>query len=367
MRVLFLADTHLGFDLPTRPRVSRRRRGDDFFENFDRALEPARLGQVDVVVHGGDLLYRSRVPAWLAEAALAPLKHVASIGVPVLLVLGNHERARLPYPLLGIHDGLHIFDRPRTVFVEARGARVAFAGFPYARGIRHRFQEMLATARRDTDDAPGADLAVLCMHQCVEGATCGPGDYVFRSGDEVIRAGDLPRDVVVTLCGHVHRHQVLRPNGGPPVVYAGSIERTSFAEAREPKGYVVLELTRSGLGSLAFRPLDTRPMVTRALRLEGLDAEPAAAAVRAAISSTPDDAVVQLRVTGAVPASPTTASLRAISGRRNVTLARPDWGARTTNGDVSLREPSPASPERCRGPGPARTGLPADEAVGRGD
>jgi DNA repair exonuclease SbcCD nuclease subunit len=94
MRVLFLADTHLGFDLPSHPRVSRRRRGHDFFDSFERALEPARLGQVDVVVHGGDLWYRSRVPTWLAEAALAPLKRVASAGVPVLLVLGNHERAR---------------------------------------------------------------------------------------------------------------------------------------------------------------------------------------------------------------------------------------------------------------------------------
>jgi predicted phosphodiesterase len=56
MRVLFVSDTHLGFDLPSRPRVVRRRRGDDFFWNFERALESARVGEVDVVVHGGDLL-----------------------------------------------------------------------------------------------------------------------------------------------------------------------------------------------------------------------------------------------------------------------------------------------------------------------
>lgn len=71
MRVLFLSDTHLGFDLPTRPRLARRRRGGDFFHNFERALEPARMGEVNAVVRGGDLFYRSRVPAWLAEAAFA--------------------------------------------------------------------------------------------------------------------------------------------------------------------------------------------------------------------------------------------------------------------------------------------------------
>jgi exonuclease SbcD len=98
VRVLFVSNTHIGFDLPDRPRVVRRRRGDDFVQNFDRALAPARMGVVDVVVLGGDLLYRSRVPAWLAETALAPLKRLAESGVPVLLVPGNHERSRMPFP-----------------------------------------------------------------------------------------------------------------------------------------------------------------------------------------------------------------------------------------------------------------------------
>jgi len=36
VRVLFLADTHLGFDMSFRPRVERRRRGPEFFANFER-------------------------------------------------------------------------------------------------------------------------------------------------------------------------------------------------------------------------------------------------------------------------------------------------------------------------------------------
>ena len=318
MRVLFVSDTHLGLDLPARPRVTRRRRGHDFFENFDRALEPARRGDVDVVVHGGDLLYRSRVPAWLAEAALAPLKRLASAGVPVLLVPGNHERARMPYPLLALHEGLHIFDRPRTILVEARGLRVAFIGFPYTGAIRHRLPDVLAGATREM---PPADLRVLCFHQCVEGATCGPGNFTFRFGADVIRAADLPADAVVALSGHIHRHQVVRPAARPPVIYAGSVERTSFAEAPETKGYVVLELTRSGLGALEFRPLPARAMVTRTLSFDGLDEVEAHARVSAVVDSTPPDAVVQLRVRGAVPSTLTAAALRTIAGARNVTLA----------------------------------------------
>jgi DNA repair protein SbcD/Mre11 len=318
VRVLFLSDTHLGFDLPSRPRVVRRRRGDDFFRNFERALEPAQIGEIDVVVHGGDLLYRSRVPAWLAEAALAPLKRLAESGVAVLLVPGNHERSRMPFPLLALHERLHVFDRPRTLVLEARGVRVAFMGFPYTHDIRRRFPQILATLSRD---GLSADVRVLCLHQCIEGATCGPGNFTFRFGPDVIRTADLPRNVVVTLSGHIHRHQVLQPVGGPPIIYAGSIERTSFAEAPETKGVVVLELARSGLRSFEFRPLPARTMVTRTVSFGDADDMTVHRRLAAVIESTPGDAVVQLRVTGQIPPTLTAATLRTLAGARTVTLA----------------------------------------------
>ena len=325
MRVLFVSDTHLGFDLPRRARVVRRRRGKDFFQNFERALEPARIGEVDVVVHGGDLLYRSRVPAWLAEAALAPLKRLADSGIPVLLVPGNHERSRMPFPLLALHERLHVFDRPRTVVIDAGGVRAAFMGFPYTHDIRRRFPEILAALN---GDGLSADVRVLCMHHCIEGATCGPGNFTFRFGPDVIRGADLPRNVAVTLSGHIHRHQVLQRPGLPPVLYAGSIERTSFAEAPETKGFIKLDLTRSGLGPFEFRPLPAREMVTRTVSFYDADAMTVQTRVAAAIESTPEDAVVQLRVMGQIPSTLTASALRALAGARTVTLAFRTGGGR---------------------------------------
>ena len=318
MRVLFVSDTHLGFDLPSRPRVVRRRRGDDFFQNFARALEPAQKGEVDVVVHGGDLLYRSRVPACLAEAALAPLKRLAESGVPVLLVPGNHERSRMPFPLLALHERLHVFDRPRTLVLEARGVRVAFMGFPYTHEIRRRFPEILAALN---PDSLSADVRVLCLHQCIEGATCGPGHFTFRFGPDVIRTADLPRNVAVTLSGHVHRHQVLQPAGVAPIIYAGSIERTSVAEAPETKGFVMLELARSGLRAFEFRPLPARTMISRTVAFGAVDALTVHRRWAAVIESTPRDAVVKLRVMGQIPPTLTAAMLHALAGARTVTLA----------------------------------------------
>lgn len=256
MRLLFLSDTHLGHDLPARPRTARPRRGAEFFESFEAALAPARAGEVDVVLHAGDLLYRSRVPAWLSDAALAPLRAVADAGVPVLLLPGNHERGQLPHPLLALHRNLHVFDRPRTVVLEAGGVRVAFAGFPYERDVREGFAELLAAA---TAGAPTVDVKLLCLHHCIEGATCGPGDFTFRDGPDVIPRSALPSEFEAVLCGHIHRHQVLRAPGLPPVIYSGSTERTSFAEAGETKGVVLLWLSETGLERYEFRPLPDHP------------------------------------------------------------------------------------------------------------
>ena len=136
----------------------------------------------------------------------------------------------------------------------------------------------------------------------------------------MIRSADLPRDVAIVLSGHIHRHQVLRSAHGPPVVYAGSVERTSFAEAVEAKGFVVFQLTPSGLGPFEFRPLPARPMVTRSVCFGTANATEAHARLARAIESTPPDAVVQLRVTGRFPAA-LTATAREMAGARTVTLA----------------------------------------------
>jgi len=170
----------------------------------------------------------------------------------------------MPFPLLALHERLHVFDRPRTYVVEARGVRASFMGFPYTHDVRRRFPDSLAALNRE---GLQADVRVLCLHQCIEGSTCGPGNFTFRFGPDVIRTADLPRDVAVILSGHIHRHQVRQMAGLPPIIYAGSIERTSFAEAPETKGFVVLELARSGLRSFQFRPLPTRTMVTRTVPL----------------------------------------------------------------------------------------------------
>jgi exonuclease SbcD len=304
-RILLVADTHLGFDMPFRPRIQRRRRGHDFFANFTRALQPALEGQVDLVVHGGDLLYRSKVPPVLVEMAMAPLVKVADHGVPVYIVPGNHERSRIPLHLWAMRPNLHIFDRPRTFLCPAGKGTIALSGFPFTRKARDVFGELVeATKYRGI----ASDAHVLCMHQTVEGAQVGPSDYTFRGGHDVIRGKDIPAAFSAILCGHIHRAQTLthdlawRPLGAP-VIYPGSIERTSFAERFEGKHYVIVTLKLSGSGSgrvteTSFVPLPARPMVNLVLEARDLSSAALSNHLKDRLSTLDPDAIVRVQLQG---------------------------------------------------------------------
>jgi DNA repair exonuclease SbcCD nuclease subunit len=306
IRILFLADTHLGFDLPQRPRIDRRRRGHDFFANFDLALQDALSERVDFVLHGGDLFFRSRVPPSLVQRVFLSIKRVADSAVPVFLVPGNHERSRIPYPMLALHPNIHVFDRPRTFTAEAGGTRIAFAGFPYCRhDVRTAFTDLL---RQTGWSKQGADINLLCVHHCFEGATVGPHDYTFRYSNDVVRLAEVPPSFAAVLTGHIHRHQVLtedlkgRPLG-VPILYPGSIERTSFAEKDETKGYMMLELgrtERSGgrLQRWEFRQLPARPMLVRDMNINGKSGSTLELEIREIIDSAPREAVLRLRIHG---------------------------------------------------------------------
>ena len=313
-RFLFLSDTHLGFDLPQRPRIARRRRGDDFFGNYHHALETARREGVDFVIHGGDLFYRSKVAQAIVVKAFEPLIELASDGIPVYIVPGNHERSRIPETLFSIHENIHIFTKPMSFRTIAGGLTISLCGFPYRRDdIRRNFNAVIAELNEQAAESGRPDVRLLCMHHIVEGAKVGVFDYTFRSGPEVIRGSDIPEDFDVILSGHIHRFQVLtvdlRGRQLPAhVYYPGSIERTSFAERNEVKGFLILEM-RVDAGSRAprlshqFIPLPARPMVSFDIHASELTETNAKPRLRGLLESQDNNSVVRIAIRGKVSAS----------------------------------------------------------------
>jgi DNA repair exonuclease SbcCD nuclease subunit len=270
--------------------------------------------------------------------AFKPLKQVFDQGIPLYLVPGNHERSAIPHSHLAEHPGIHIFDRPRTYLLRKDDFTLALAGFPFIRhGIRNDFLHQLdQTGPRHAD----TDVQVLCVHQSIDGASVGPAGYVFRHAADVIKASDIPAGFCAVLSGHIHRFQVLAKDLkgktlNAPVFYSGAIERTSFAEKNEKKGYLTLELEKDGLksGRLSrwrFHELPTRPMIQLNLHPGDMDVAKLRSYLESTIGELPEDGIVKLKIHGRVSQEAMTvlraASLRSLApSTMNIDTAFQDY------------------------------------------
>jgi DNA repair exonuclease SbcCD nuclease subunit len=88
-----------------------------------------------------------------------------------------------------------------------------------------------------------------------------------------------------------------------PVFYPGSVERTSFAERDEAKGFFILEFegnaeTGGRLVRRHFQELPARPMSRLSVDGTSLSPEALERRLRAEFDRLPIDAVVQLRIEG---------------------------------------------------------------------
>lgn len=147
----------------------------------------------------------------------------------------------------------------------------------------------------------------------------------------MIRISDIPGEFAAVLTGHIHRRQILKGSLGNvplPVIYAGSIERTSFAEKDEPKGFYEIEIAPDESGNW-----QARPMVD--LLIDGqADSPTLLDLLRREAEALDPNSIVRLRCAGrpgrSVLAELTAASLRSVfPSTMNVQL-----GLEIRNGDV---------------------------------
>ncbi|MBN1949520.1 MAG: DNA repair exonuclease [Candidatus Cloacimonetes bacterium] len=265
MKITVLSDTHLGFDYPLRSGAGSRHRGEDFYRNLLLVLNQAIREKTDLVIHAGDLFFRSRVPDLLVNRAHEILFEFAESGIPIVLLPGNHERSLLPETFLTRHPGIHLMNHPRILQLELKAGWVVIAGFPCVRaGIRDKFPGILQDLHLEVK---GDCLRLLLMHQGIEGAVVGPADFTFRNGPDVIPFRSLPGSYHAIICGHIHRRQIIRKDTGSgtiPVIFPGSTERTSFAEKNEPKGFYEITCSKNDdwrIAGIVFRELPARPML----------------------------------------------------------------------------------------------------------
>jgi len=244
VRLLHLSDTHLGVDRYYAGAPPGWRRSDDHLAAMRTALRLAIDGQVDAVVHTGDLFDRSQPPPRAVHDAIEALAEVGRV-VPTVVMPGNHDRRGLRRHLGELGPGVRVFDEP-TAFSLGRHRCVAM---PF---IRDAADWAIAAARLCHDA-----IDLVLAHNAFDGARVPGFTFRPRPGHETVAAGDIPATVHDILCGHIHTRQCLAL-GRARVWMPGSTERTSFVERRETKGALLYDAAER-IGR--WIDLPARPMV----------------------------------------------------------------------------------------------------------
>ncbi|MFQ5978334.1 MAG: exonuclease SbcCD subunit D [Candidatus Heimdallarchaeota archaeon] len=248
MRILAVADTHLGFKAG-RTSTARETIYKHVFDAFEAVLKTARSEKVDTVLHAGDLFNRSKPTKKIVAKAYGLIESLLTDDIGFIVVPGNHDRSHLPPTLLS-----SLFEHGNFVgrMTKIDLGDVSIIGFPYDSKMPGRSFSKAGKIAASLGNQP----SIILCHQLFDGATWGPHQFRFTNRKDALRVSGIPNQVQLVVTGHIHRAQALQGN---LAVYPGSLERTSFAEVIEPKGYLLINIDSDG-HEVAFQKVDTFPM-----------------------------------------------------------------------------------------------------------
>ena len=323
IHLLHFADLHIGMENYGRldPKTGVSGRVLDFLQRFDELIDYGLSRDVDLVVFAGDA-FKNRDPNPTYQRAFARhVKRLADAGVPVVLLVGNHDIPAMAQKASSI-DIFHTLQVPNVIVgrveevhrVETKRGPVQVITVPYpvrSRLLSHAEYRGLNMTELDKAlqkvvtkniEALKAELdpdipTVLSGHFSVSGAVWGSERGVMLGRDVVVPKSALADPALdYVALGHIHKHQNLTEGepGVPPVVYAGSLERIDFGEEGQPKGFCWVELAR-GATTWEFIRVKARPFVTIRADVRQ-DDDPTQTVLDAVARHDIDDAVVRLIV-----------------------------------------------------------------------
>lgn len=236
---------------------------------LNQLIEHIQREAVDAVVIAGDIYDRSVPPAAAVELLDNVLNKICTeLGVPVLLIPGNHDSAeRLRFASRQLRQaGLHIFGElsqtKQPVTIRGSAIDVNFYGIPYndPESVRNHFGVEVVThdeAHRylieqiistKSDNTPN----ILISHCFIDGWDESDSERPLSIGgaDRISYETFTAFDYVAL--GHLHSPQ---HKGEQQIRYSGSILKYSFSEQNQRKGITLVEIDANGMKSASHLPL----------------------------------------------------------------------------------------------------------------
>ncbi|MFF5307198.1 exonuclease SbcCD subunit D [Streptomyces sp. NPDC013161] len=255
MRLLHTSDWHLGRAFH---RVNMLGAQADFVSHL---VTTVRERDVDAVVVSGDVYDRAVPPLAAVELFDDTLHRLADLGVPTVMISGNHDSARRLGVGAGLIDraGIHLRTEPSAcgtpVVIPDAFGDVAFYGLPYLEpalvkaefGVEKAGHEAVLAAAMDrvradlAGRAPGTRSVVLA-HAFVTGGEVSDSERDITVGGVAAVPAGVFDGVDYAALGHLHGSQTITGR----VRYSGSPLPYSFSEADHRKSMWLVDLDADG-------------------------------------------------------------------------------------------------------------------------
>ena len=237
MKIIHFSDTHLGFsDLDITNDEGINQREADFYHAFSDVIDAIIETNPDYVIHTGDLFHRASPSNRAITFALTQLKRLEKAHIPLVIIAGNHStpRTTTSSPII---EAFRSLDNVHAVFRQ-KYEKVEFDDIVF-HGLPHINDERIIEGELDEIESniDPKKKNIMMMH-CSVGSQYLMhefGEWVYpKEREEIFEKMDY------VALGHWHGFNSVGKH--PNVYYAGSTERTSSADKRDDKGYVLLEL-----------------------------------------------------------------------------------------------------------------------------
>ncbi|MCX6650637.1 MAG: exonuclease SbcCD subunit D [Methanomassiliicoccales archaeon] len=292
MRIAHIADTHVGFYAYRRsdPETGINQREVDVYQAFVRMVDSIIEKRPDIVLHAGDLFDSVRPSNRALSVVLEQLLRLSKEKIPVVLIAGNHSTPRLRetgsvFRLFEHIEGVHP--------VYTQGMHRLEFGDLQVTAFPHQDKESMMAALQDWNRGKHR-FEVGMLHAGIQGLS----RYSMGEANELnLPSSLLNLDADYIALGHFHDQEEITKNAW----YSGSLERMSFAEAGQKKGYIMVDLERK---RKEFVDLKTRPMYSLApVSAKGKDATELQKELTAALESVEQEGALVRLVVQDIPSS----------------------------------------------------------------
>ena len=269
MKILHIADTHLGFSAyrkTTQDGINQREM--DVYNAFEQFVDYAINTKPDIIIHAGDLFDNVRPNNRAITFALNQIVKLSTNKIPIVIISGNHEQPKI------IETGhiFSIFDHLENVYpiYKSKYEKIQFK-IEDKKLLIHLIPQ--CNSKKEYNDElkkplpdKTADYNILVSH----GSVVGVQKFTMNEfNEQIISTKIFSKDFDYIALGHFHKYTKLAEN----VFYAGATENLTFADANEKKGFIELTLTENNIKK-NFVEISTRGMIdTKPINCTGLEIE----------------------------------------------------------------------------------------------